>query len=123
MWQPSQAAWRIGTQCDGPLRCCESVTVRTQWSCKRTGCAAPSVGLALSESGRHLWAKGVPLRAGSVVVPVERSEGGADYRAAFSGSNSRGTSFEADVPMTLAALLDHMEQRSQDVLSGAADRG
>ena len=61
--------------------------------------------------------------AGSVVVPVERSEGGADYRDAFRDSNSRGASFEADVPMTLAALLDHMEQRSSDVLSGSADRG
>ena len=63
------------------------------------------------------------LRAGSVVVPVERSEGGADYRDAFSGSTSRDTSFEADVPMTLAALLDHMEQRSQDVLSVPTQRG
>ncbi len=66
--------------------------------------------------------KGVRLRTGSVGIPVERSEGGADYRAAFSGSNSKGASFEADVPMTLAALLDHMEQRSQDILSGSTDR-
>ena len=53
-------------------------------------------------------------------MPVERSEGGADYRDAFSGSKRNGASFEADVPMRLAALLDHMEQRSSEVLSGSA---
>lgn len=52
---------------------------------------------------------------------MERSEGGADYRDAFDGSNRQGASFEADVPMTLAALLDHMEQRSIEVLSGCTD--
>ncbi len=69
------------------------------------------------------WARGCLHGTGATVVPVERSEGGADYRDAFSGSNSKGASFEADVPMTLAALLDQMEQRSKDVLSGSIDRG
>ena len=95
--------------------------MRTQWSCRRMGCAASSLGLALSLCVS--CDKGSPRCTGSVVVPVERSKGGADYRDAFNGSNSRGASFEADVPMSLAALLDHMEQRSQDVLGGSTDRG
>ena len=66
--------------------------------------------------------RGLLLRAGSVVVPVERCQGGADYRDAFRGPQRSGAAFEADVPMTLAALLDHMEQRSGDVLGDSADR-
>ena len=62
------------------------------------------------------------MRTGAVVVPAERSQGGADYRDAFRSPERSGTGFEADVPMTLAALLDHMEERSSDVLSGSADR-
>ena len=64
----------------------------------------------------------VPPHTGSSVVPVERSEGNADYRDAFTGSKATGASFEADIQMTLAALLDHMEQRSSEVLGGSTDR-
>ena len=56
------------------------------------------------------------IHAGDVMVPVEESLGGADYRDAHAGmygAAAGGPSFQADLPMRLGDLLTHMQQGGQ----------